>query len=152
MAYRTVLLVVAEGVVVDSETNLVSLFNVLEEITPLGFPFLIPRLTVVATTQRDEGDPPVPADCSMRFLLDQDLLLEAPADINFRDRPRNRFKLTIGGLLIPRPGKLTVSLVVGGATLNSYAIAVRPAINPPAAAGGPAVPGAGPAQNPQNLG
>jgi hypothetical protein len=140
MAYRPVLMLVAEGVVIDNESNLLSVFNVLEEITPFGFPFLIQRLATVTTTEKDPEDASIPPNCSVQFLLDQDVLLDTPANINFQDRPRNRFKLTVGGLVIPRPGRLTVRLVVAGAILQSYAITIRPAVNPPAAAGGQAPP------------
>ncbi len=144
MAYRPVLMLVAEGVVVDSETNLLSVFNVLEEITPFGYPFIFQRLATVSTTERDPEDPGLPPNCSIRFMLDDDTLLDTPANIDFQGRPRNRFKLTVGGLVVPHPGRLTITLVVNGGPLQSYVITIRPAVNPVAAAGGQA---AGPANN-----
>jgi hypothetical protein len=138
MAYRSVLILCAEGVVIDTDSNLVSAFNLLEEIVPAGFPFLLPRLSVLSSVERDMNDPAIPAGCSIRFQLDDEVIFQVASEVNFADRPRSRYRLVLAGLVIPRPGKLRVAALIGDEVIHSCDVTVRPAVNPPAPVPAPA--------------
>ena len=53
------LLFCAKAVIRDAATNEISVFGIIEEITPAGLPLLVPSFAVLAVFERDEGDPEV---------------------------------------------------------------------------------------------
>lgn len=108
---RSIICLVADSVIRDAETQLVSVFNILEGITSEGFPLVIPKLTFFSLWGRDEGDA---RQFTARFTINLDgtelKSLEVP--INFSDKVRNRNFVAIHGLLIPRPGSIVFSLKI----------------------------------------
>ena len=109
--------VVAESLVTDRETNLVSLFNVLEEFTVSRVPAKLPKFVAVSSwlvlpEERDEDcqvvlrvhlpeghDPPVMDDFKVNFTT---------------ERSRHRIYQYVDGVLITREGELRIELLLDG--------------------------------------
>jgi hypothetical protein len=128
--YSAKLMLCAEGVVRDAESNTVSVYNIFEEIRSATFPVIIPKLFILLITQRDPAqDPPTPA-ASIRIQLDSDLLDETKMEVNFQDKSRNRFILGVGGLVVTRPGTLRFIANVAHARMAEYTVTVQK-VGPP---------------------
>ena len=128
--YSSTLMLCAEGVVRDAESNTVSVYNIFEEIRSATFPVIIPKMFILLITQRDPTqDPPAPA-ASIRIQLDNDLLDETDMEVNFQDKSRNRFILGVGGLAITRPGTLRFIANLANARMAEYTVTVQK-IGPP---------------------
>jgi hypothetical protein len=118
------LAVCAESVVRDGETNTVSVFNILEEITALSFPAAIPKLSVLFMLER-ENDDPDRIDCLITFTLGEKELGRAEMEGNFEDKFRNRLMLVVQGVMLPEPGILSVNLTVDGKPMGGWQALVR---------------------------
>ena len=128
--YSSKLMLCAEGVVRDAESNTVSVYNIFEEMSSATFPMTIPKMFMLLVTQRDPAhDPPAPA-ASIRIQLDNDLLDETDMEVNFQDKSRNRFILGVGGLVISRPGTLRFIANVANARMAEYTVTVQKASPP----------------------
>lgn len=121
---RSSLMLCAQGVIRDAETNNISVFAIFENITPEGLPLLIPRFMVLAFLERDDSDPSE-IKCSLRITLGEETILEQVLDINFQDKKRNRTIINIGGLPVSKQGTLETSLWLANEMLNQYKIEVK---------------------------
>ena len=54
---RSQLCLAARAVIRDSATNAVSVFQLLDNISPLALPLMLPDASVLAVWEREEGDP-----------------------------------------------------------------------------------------------
>ena len=115
---------IAEGVVRDAETNNVSVFNILERVTGAGFPLLLQKLTAFAFWEREAEEP---SDWTGRIVLtlDDEELMTQPWEANFGENLNNRSIITIQGMVLPRPGLLTIRFQPEGAQEVAYSVRVR---------------------------
>jgi len=120
---RSSLMLCADGVIRDAETNNISVFKIFETITPEGLPLLIPRFMVLAFLERDDSDPSE-IKCSLQITLSEETILEQVLDINFQGKKRNRTIINIGGLPVRKQGTLETSLWLDNEKLNHYNIEV----------------------------
>ena len=51
-------MIIAEGVVRDVDTNLISILNIMDELTAEGFPLFGNKLSALTTVERTEADNP----------------------------------------------------------------------------------------------
>jgi len=87
--------VAARGYAIDSQTNNLTLFCVLESLAAPEFPFAIPELTVVTLWERSSGEEGVPFIQRTR-LVDPEGAEVFCSDSSFRlDRARHRNILTV---------------------------------------------------------
>ena len=107
----------------DGESNTISAFNLLEDITADGFPLLVPRVAFFTLWEREEGDAPV-HHARLSVSLDNQELLAQPLDIDFQGFRKNRTINRIGGLVLPGPGQLRFSLAIDGGTTATYTVPV----------------------------
>lgn len=127
--YSNRLLICAENVILDVQTNSISVINILEDITPAGFPFFIPRFSLVHFLERDPIDPPS-IQINIKIILESETIFDMNQDANFQDKLRTRSMLTLGGLPIQRPGTLEVCITPNGIDPISYKIRIMPPISP----------------------
>src|SRR5262245_50706814 len=93
----------AEGIVHDSDTDALSLYNILEGVAAEGFPLLIQRMGAVALWTRSEGEKERwPGKFSVT--LNGKELVQHAIEVNFRGTPRHRTIVRLGGLVVPGPG------------------------------------------------
>jgi hypothetical protein len=104
------LLVCAQSAALDGDTKEVSLFNLLDSVTAVGFPLLLQNMAVLAIFHREQADPNT---INVRFgLLHNDELMapESTVRLAFEDKLRMRQVFRISGLVVPAPGRLEARL------------------------------------------
>jgi len=106
---RCQIILLAQGVVRDAETNNVSIFNILEEVKAKSFPVFIPEVACFAYLVNDAEAPGV-VENELVVTLGDDELLRTPVTSDFQGKHRNRLTVKIGGLPLPHPGVLRVTL------------------------------------------
>lgn len=124
---KSSLILCAIGVVIDSRSNNVSVFNILEEISPVNFPAFLPEVAVLNFLERDSLDDQSIVNLTLRLSIGGESLFQQVLSVNFQDKLRNRTVINIGGLPIPRPGKLDFSIIIDDVVLDQYEIVVHPA-------------------------
>jgi hypothetical protein len=100
----------ADNVSVDARTNTVSVFNILEEMTPEVLPAILPRVIFFALLEKDEGDVDNNV-VTVKVANNATQLVDNQASISFQGKRRARIITTVGNLLISSPGKLDFSLL-----------------------------------------
>ncbi len=126
---RTRLMLMAQGVVRDAETNAISVYNIFEDISVGGFPFFIQSFFVLTFFTKDEGDPNE-FECLVEIRNNDNLLASFPARLNFQNTLRNRLISQVRGIAIPAPGSLTARIMNGDVEIRSCSLNLR-FIQPP---------------------
>lgn len=111
--------------VTDAQTNSISIFNLLEEITAIGVPFLIPKLSFFILLRREELEPNE-STCTLIIRNNDSELIRHSIQINFQRKLNNRLIATFGGLLINATGNVSVTLVdAENAQLGTWRIGIN---------------------------
>lgn len=127
---RAKITLVAEGVTIDRESNVASVFNIIEGAQGAGFPLYIQKLVFFCLLERAMTDP---AQVHGEFTVvhdDQAPMVRQEFDINFLDQARNRSAITVAGLVFQRPGRVVFRLSLPGHGRAEYDFEVS---GPPAA-------------------
>jgi hypothetical protein len=122
-------IILAQSMIQDRQSSAMSAINIIEQFFPPGYPILIPSFVVFAIIERAEGALATPK-ARVDILLGNERLFGQEVDINFADAILNRLSLEFQGFMIPRPGRLRISLRVGDAHAESYAIDAFPVGTP----------------------
>lgn len=98
------LILCAEGVIRDAETNNISIFNILEELTAESYPILIQKSALFTVLTKEEDDPDKP---DLKFLLfnNDELVNEHKLKVDFRGKTKSRTIIRLGGIPFHNPGK-----------------------------------------------
>lgn len=118
------ILLCADGIVRDAESNNISIFNIIEELSSRGFPTFRPNFSCFSSLERATEDSQE-YDLQLKVFNNSVELATINAHVNFQDKMRNRLIIGIQGLVIPDPGILKIILYDGERALNSYAITVK---------------------------
>lgn len=111
----------AESSAVDNTSNLLSVFNVIDEVTSPAYPTVIPKLTVLFIVEKEDGDHDS-TDAFVTINLNETELIRQPMEIAFAGKKRMRQILIVNGLVINGPGKLTTKMIVGDDVIDSWEI------------------------------
>ncbi len=107
--YRSPLSLVAESVVIDSQTQLVSAFNIIGKIAAGGFPLALNKIGILFIITREPDDADT-IDGNIKVTLAGTELVNQPIQIHFFDKTRANHVVTLQGLVITGPGHLKFSL------------------------------------------
>lgn len=120
------LLVCAESAIIDSATNRVSLFNILDEFSAPAFPTIMPNFSLVGILTRKAREAQKAA-VRLRITLDgqKQPLLDAALKIDFQRHLRSRVLTRMQGMPIPAPGLITVNLRSKKGELGTWNIRVN---------------------------
>ncbi|MHB1355085.1 MAG: hypothetical protein ACYCZF_03800 [Anaerolineae bacterium] len=121
---KSTLMLCARGIVIDARSNNVSVFSIIEELTPSAFPGWFPEITILSILEREETDPNE-IECQIDVTIGANSLLSSPTSLNFQDKYRIRSVLTINGLPLSQPGKLIFAISYNKTILNSYVINIK---------------------------
>jgi hypothetical protein len=126
---RLKLCFVAEAVIRDADTNAVSAFNILEALTPAGFPILVQRISCYTLWERENNDAP---QVNGRFTvaIGDNVLNETAIRMDFAGAPKAKTLINMNGLILPQPGLLRFQIDLDGGAHAEYTVDVNP---PPAA-------------------
>jgi len=114
----------ASGIIRDVDTNVISAFNILEQITPQGFPFLLTELNVLGVWKKDGDEEDIPF--VFRVTLNGAVLHEIPNAIHFGNSNAYRSIVKVIGTMITGPGTLKFEYIVGGHLAGFYEVQVLP--------------------------
>lgn len=114
----------AEGVIRDAETNALSVFNILENIRPAGYPILIQHNDILTILERLPEDADR-SEGSMRVTLGDIEIAALPISLDFQGKLILRSIVKLHGLVLPNPGVLTFNLMLADRTLNTYRITIE---------------------------
>lgn len=115
---------VALGVSVDQTTNLVSIFNVLEDVRPGALPASIPSVFLIASWNEEEGDRGRDFQAEVRAEDPTGESLRHVANFTFTGR-RHRLFLEVGMLPLRVPGNMKLSLHLNGTYQASHLLVVH---------------------------
>lgn len=111
--YRSYLAMVAEGLSIDAATGTATAYSIYDVLSAPGFPTFIHALFFLTFLERSVDDPASPPG-SLSVAIDGEALFSAPVGIDFKSETRCKVAVRIGGVVIPRPGRLAFSLSVEG--------------------------------------
>jgi len=114
----------SESVVIDQQTNQVSVINVLEDIQSPGFPLVISKLSAVFYLTREASDNAI-VEFSIRFFNNEIELNRFPVTSNFEDKLKNRTRIQVNGLVIPNPGNFSVGIFYNDEELSRWQMAIQ---------------------------
>jgi hypothetical protein len=125
--------VAAHGALVDQGTNLVTLYNVLEDVTPRRYPFTM-DLTAVAgwRTAPDERHTDYQAIVRLHA-PGNGAPRDFPANLSTQGRPKFRLIMRIVQVNVTAPGTLSIELLLNGVHQAFHTIDVHPAAEQAAA-------------------
>ncbi len=112
---------VSEDISVDQQTNRLSLFNVIEQLTISNFPFPLPFAASVSLWVAEDGDEGQDFQCILRILLPDGKKHDFPTNFNFKTR-RHRVIQRIQGVPISKPGLLRFEVLLNGKHQASHEI------------------------------
>ena len=121
------ILLLAEGVVRDAETNNISVFNIMEEINSPQYPVVIPKVHIFNMLERKEGDQERYI-CKYEITIGDEKILSNELDVVFQDTLLARNIIFIGGFPVIRPDIITVSVSVEDHTLDTYTVFAKQTI------------------------
>lgn len=97
----------ATRIIIDSIDNKVTAVDILDDLAAQGFPLFIPRLSFLWGLRRDPEDA-AEFEAQVAVNIDDEQLHRFPLAVNFQGAVSSRALLTVGGLVIPRPGLVRV--------------------------------------------
>lgn len=125
--------VVCESVSVDQETNRVSLFNVVDELsvgTDIPAAPVVTQLVAVSSWNREPGDDGREFQAILRIQRHQGESIELP--VNFRmDRPRYRLVMRVQGIPPAQNAELVFELLLNGHHVASHSILIHVPVESP---------------------
>lgn len=115
--------IVADTVIIDQGTNLVSIINIFEEFNSPSLPIVIPSLTVFFLIKRETTDQEI-CQATIVFSSNGKEIQKLPIELNFQGRPTLRQVVRFGNYLVKEPGKLAVAMMIEGEQKSLYEIPI----------------------------
>lgn len=109
----------AESVSMDRFTDRLSIFNVLDRISAMGFPLWLPQVALIFVLERERASDPIQTHAKLQAILNGTPIAETEAFIHFQDGKEARTILNFN-LGIPSPGKLIFKLIFPNQELDIY--------------------------------
>src|SRR5262245_28644656 len=95
----------AHSVVLDNRTNLVSIIEIYEDVTPSGYPVDLREIAVLFLVEREPSDE-AKLNCSFKVKHRESEIHSFPVDIDFQDKQRSRLVVNLHGLVVTAPGPI----------------------------------------------
>ena len=114
----------AESAAVDLRKSTLSAFHILENAYAPIFPFLIPRICVLAAFERTPEEPSLLA-LALSVTLGEHQVFRGPFALNFAQQLQTRTMVEMGGLPVTSPGELKFSLYREENLVASWAITIE---------------------------
>ena len=98
-----------ENVIRDIESGQITIYNLLDDITAISYPFLIPKFSIYFFCEREDVEDATQS-VNLKIFNNESQLFHDKIQINFKDKIRNRAVVKFGGLAIPASGFLIVRI------------------------------------------
>jgi len=118
------LMLFAENIIRDTQTNKISAINIIEELASPGFPLFMAGLNVLTLLEREKDDAQT-INFLLKLRLDENELAGLEVGADFQDKLRNRSIVTINGLVLPNPGILRAVLFLNEKEFALHEVSVR---------------------------
>ena len=115
---------VCDSAAVDARFQTFSAFHIMEQVQSASFPFLIPRMCIVVTLDRDDANDTASPLISVRATLGEQEVFTSPMQLVFDERNIARTVADIYNLPIIAPGNLRLGLTVEGQELSAWKIQI----------------------------
>ena len=115
---------IADQIVVDGRSNVLSIFSVIDEVSAPGFPTFLPRAALIFSLDRDVEDP---EDYTLNILARLgDNIVFGPKELPclFKGMLKTRVFVNFNGIMIPQAGELIFELRLAEMVLASIAVSV----------------------------
>jgi hypothetical protein len=113
----------AQTVTIDRTTNRVSIFNIIDHLTVVALPIVIPTITFFAVVESDQ-----PENNNIEGYIEisngEELVFRVPVPINFTDHQLARVVLTFQGVPVRTSGHLSFRLVLPDGTASAVSFQV----------------------------
>ncbi|MCI0488618.1 MAG: hypothetical protein L0229_18680 [Blastocatellia bacterium] len=116
---KSKVVICAEKVIRDAETNSVSIINLIEGINAQAFPVLIPGVSVFGLFEKDKDDP-TRFKSKLDIVHNKSIIFSTTSTLDFEDKQRTRFIVSISGLIISDPGSLEFIFYRDKGRVGSY--------------------------------
>jgi hypothetical protein len=120
---RNVVCLAAKGVVRDAATNTISVYAIIEDLLPEGFPFLIQEMAVLSIWRRDSNEAGQ-YDLTLSIELNGKVLNATEVQVDFQKALANHTIINIGGMIIPESGVLRFVFQRGDTMVAEYGVAI----------------------------
>jgi hypothetical protein len=117
------LFVCSQLMALDSRSNNVSIFNVLEDISSPAFPFATLPIHIVAFLRRT-ADEEAGSALQLKVMLGDTVLLQGPYQYDFQQHLSCHAFAEIGGLVVPGPGELKFLMIKDDAEWGKWAVRI----------------------------
>jgi hypothetical protein len=114
----------AESAAADIRKNSVSVFHILENVIAPIFPFVIPRICIVASLERTTDEPSI-MSLTLLVKLGEAQLFKGPLALNFAHLLQSRTFFEIGGLPVSASGNLNFHLLRDSEELATWTISIE---------------------------
>jgi len=118
------LMLFAENIIRDTQTNKISAINIIEELASPGFPLFMAGLNVLTFLEREKDDEQT-INFLLKLRLNEDELAGLEVDADFQGKLRNRNIVTVSGLVLPNPGILKAVLFHNDKEFASHEVLVQ---------------------------
>lgn len=122
---KAILIMCSEGIVLDRNTNNISVFNILEDIGSVGFPLLMQKFYFFSSVMKEGNDKKEEYELNLEVSVNDTIILTSKININFNRKLKTRAIVQFGGLAIPKAGTMCFKLLYGKRILGEYSIFVR---------------------------
>ena len=121
-------LTLCEKALIDSQTNTLSLINIIEEIQVKGLPAIIQNLTIVLLLKKEEGDNEQKYIYEIVLKNNSIQLAKQQVNIDFLGKSKFRLIVNFKSFLIKEQGSLIVEILDNGISeISSSTIITLPA-------------------------
>ena len=114
----------AKSVVVDRFTNSVSIHELIEELSPVKFPAVVPELAILALLEKDDGDADC-YDCVLAVTLGGETIFEKRVVANFEGRKHTRNVMMFRGVPLNMAGLMEFHFRIEGRDVGVYRVRVN---------------------------
>jgi len=120
---RSTLMAVSESIVKDSDSNSISILNIIEDVVLESFPIVMPKFATTVFFQKDGTDPDI-FNLTLFVRNNNTLLIQHPMRLDFKGKTRNRAIVRFGGILLNEMGTLRFSVEDGTSEICTYTISL----------------------------
>jgi hypothetical protein len=117
------LMVCAQGVIRDADTNQCTIVNVIESVVVPRLPFVLPSLCVFAVLERGVRDLPS-FECSLRVRVNDKEVFGREIQVMFGTALRSRVILYLEELPLEEIGVMQVRIVHGPTTIGAWDVPI----------------------------
>ncbi len=122
---KLTIFLVCEKLIQDSETNLTSIINLMDGITPAGFPFMLAQTHLFMYFLKQEGDEKL-YDVILKIKQGEQEIFTQNVQLDFKDFTKMRVNLRIYGIPINLPGTIRFEAYILENLLNSFEVDINP--------------------------